>query len=183
MAVEQKQLPPPTEADAEVEQVPVLTVRDTVVFPGALAPITVGRPASVALVQSLGENRTLAVISQLDPRVEVPAPEDLYPIGTLCVLHKVIRVPKDNLLLFCEGVSRIRTQEFTSREPFLKAKIEKIPDVEPDVTPELEALRQNVISLFQQIVAASPNLSDDLAATAEHITEIGRLADWVRSEE
>src|SRR6185312_1517323 len=135
MAVEEKQLPPPGEAEVEpVEEVPVLTVRDTVVFPGALAPITVGRPASVALVQSLGENRTLAVVSQLDPRVDVPGPEDLYPIGTLCVLHKVIRVPKENLLLFCEGVSRIRTKEYTAREPFLKARIEKIADVEPETT-------------------------------------------------
>ncbi len=180
MAVEEKQLPPPAESDnPPVEEVPILTVRDTVVFPGALAPITVGRPASLALVQSLGENRTLAVVSQLDPRVDVPTPEDLYPVGTICVLHKAIRVPKENLLLFCEGVSRIRTTEFTAREPFLKAKVERIPDIEPETTPELEALRQNVISLFQQIVAASPNLSDDLATTAEHITEPGRLADWV----
>src|SRR5579885_1900717 len=114
-----------------------------------------------------------------NPRVDVPTPEDLYPVGTICVLHKAIRVPKENLLLFCEGVSRIRTTEFTAREPFLKAKVERIPDIEPETTPELEALRQNVISLFQQIVAASPNLSDDLATTAEHITEPGRLADWV----
>ncbi|HLK49475.1 MAG TPA: endopeptidase La [Bryobacteraceae bacterium] len=181
MAVEEQEIKSQG-GDAEsatVEEVPVLTVRDTVVFPGALAPITVGRPASVALVQSLGENRTLAVVSQLDPRVDVPTPEDLYPVGTICVLHKAIRVPKENLLLFCEGITRIRTKEFTAREPFLKAKIERIPDVEPENTPELEALRQNVVSLFQQIVAASPNLSDDLATTSEHITEIGRLADWV----
>ncbi len=180
MAVEEQEVKTQIEAETPTpEEVPVLTVRDTVVFPGALAPITVGRPASVALVQSLGENRTFAVISQLDPRVDVPTPEDLYQVGTLCVLHKAIRVPKENLLLFCEGVARIRTTEFTAQEPFLKAKVERIPDVEPEMTPELEALRQNVVSLFQQIVAASPNLSDDLATTAEHITEIGRLADWV----
>src|SRR5579871_1017557 len=180
MAVEEPEVKTQTEAETStVEEVPVLTVRDTVVFPGALAPITVGRPASVALVQSLGENRTLAVVSQLDPRVDVPTPEDLYQVGTVCVLHKAIRVPKENLLLFCEGVSRIRTKEFTAREPFLKAKVERIPDVEPEQTPELEALRQNVVGLFQQIVAGSPNLSDDLATTAEHITETGRLADWV----
>ena len=180
MAVDEKQIAPPSETALEPgEEVPILTVRDTVVFPGALAPITVGRPASLALVQSLGENRTLAVVSQLDPRVEVPTPEDLYPIGTICVLHKAIRVPKENLLLFCEGVSRIRTTEFTAREPFLKAKVERIADVEPEETPELEARRQNVVGLFQQIVANSPNLSDDLATTAEHITETGRLADWV----
>jgi ATP-dependent Lon protease len=158
---------------------PVLTVRDTVIFPGSMLPITVGRPASMALVQSLGENRTIAIVSQLDPRVDAPGPEDLYEIGTVCVMHKAIRVPKENLLLFCEGVARIRTREFTSREPFLKARVERIPDAEPDMTPEVEALRQNVASLFQQIVAASPNLSDDLASTAAQMTEPGRLADWV----
>src|SRR5579871_1074599 len=179
MAVKE-QVQTPAEPPAEsLEEVPVLTVRDTVIFPGAMLPITVGRPASVALVQSLGENRSLAVVSQLDPRVDSPMPEDLYQIGTICVLHKAIRVPKENLLLFCEGVSRIRTQEYTAREPFLKARIERISDIEPEMTDEIEALRQNVINLFQQIVSASPNLSDDLAATATNIAEPGRLADWV----
>src|ERR1043165_9367578 len=92
-----------------LEDVPILTVRDTVIFPGALLPITVGRPSSVALVQSLGENRMLAVVSQVDPRVDTPTPDDLYQMGTVCVMHKAIRVPKDNLLLFCEGIARIRT--------------------------------------------------------------------------
>jgi ATP-dependent Lon protease len=81
------------------EELPILTVRETVIFPGAMLPITVGRPSSVALVQAMGENRLLAVVSQLDPRVETPGPADLYPVGTVCVLHKALRVPKENLLL------------------------------------------------------------------------------------
>jgi len=184
MAVEEDQVQsvPDEKSEAQEkapEEVPVLTVRDMVIFPGAMLPITVGRPASVALVQSLGESRTIAVISQTDPRVDTPTPEDLYQVGTICTLHKAVRVPRDNLLLFCEGEARIRTREFTAREPFLKAIIERIPDVEPPMTDEIEALRQNVVNLFQQIVAASPNLSDELAAAATHITEPGRLADWV----
>ncbi len=167
--------PPPQTTD----ELPVLTVRDTVIYPGALLPITVGRPASLALVQSLGENRTLAVVSQLDPRVEAPTPDDLYQVGTVCVMHKAIKVPKDNLLLFCEGLSRIRTTEFTGTEPFLRARVEKLSEIEPPITPEVEALRQNVTSLFQQIVNASPNLSDELAINASNITEPGRLADYV----
>ena len=162
-----------------LEELPILTVRDTVIYPGALLPITVGRPSSLALVQSLGENRTLAVISQLDPRVEAPNPEDLYEIGTVCVMHKAIKVPRENLLLFCEGVARIRTREFTATEPFLRARVERLADIEPEITPSVEALRQNVLSLFQQIVAASPNLSDDLANNATSFTEPGRLADFV----
>jgi ATP-dependent Lon protease len=167
------------ESPPVVDEVPVLAVRDTVVFPGALLPITVGRPSSVALVQSLGENRTIAVVSQLDPRVESPGPEDLYRVGTICVMHKAIRVPKDNLLLFCEGIARASVLEFTGTEPFLRARLERIPEIEPENTSELEALRQNVVSLFQQIVSASPNLSDDLAASAPHIAEPGKLADFI----
>src|SRR5450755_1175995 len=180
MADEEDPIPTPAEVIADpFEEMPVLTVRDTVIFPGAMLPITVGRPSSVALVNSLGENRLLAVVSQLDPRVDTPGPDDLYRVGTVCVMHKAIRVPKDNLLLFCEGLGRLRTREFTSTDPFLKARIERIPDIEPEITAEVEALRQNVVSLFQQIVTASPNLSDDLSATAEGITAAGALADFV----
>src|ERR1044071_4688594 len=117
MAVEEEVASQPSTGEQALEEVPVLAVRDTVVFPGALAPITIGRPSSVALVQSLGENRTLAVVSQLDPRVDTPGPDDMYQIGTLCVMHKAIRVPKDNLLLFCEGTGRIRTRGYTATEP------------------------------------------------------------------
>jgi hypothetical protein len=129
MAVEEKQVnnQPDSVPAGSAEEVPVLAVRDTVIFPGAMLPITVGRPSSVALVQSLGENRMLAVVSQIDPRVDAPAPEDLYQVGTICLMHKAIRVPKENLLLFCEGVARIRIRSFTSTEPFLKAQVERGP--------------------------------------------------------
>jgi len=162
-----------------LEDLPVLTVRDTVIYPGALLPITVGRPSSLALVQSLGESRTLAVVSQLDPRVEFPGADDLFQFGTVCVMHKAIKVPKDNLLLFCEGIARIRTREFTATEPFLRARVERLPDIEPEITPEIEALRQTVVTIFQQIVTASPNLSEELSSNAANITEPGRLADYI----
>jgi ATP-dependent Lon protease len=165
--------------EAQLEEVPILAVRDVVLYPGAMMPITVGRPSSVALVQSMGENRALAIVSQLDPRVDAPEPKDLFEVGTLCVMHKAIRVPRENLLLFCEGLTRIRIREFTSTEPFLRARIEKLAEIDPAITPEVEALRQNVVSIFQQIVSASPNLSDDLSASAAQIVEPARLADFV----
>ena len=179
MPVEEPEVNAPPEEAGVLEDLPVLTVRDTVIYPGALLPITVGRPSSLALVQSLGENRTLAVVSQVDPRVEAPGPEDLFQVGTVCVMHKAIKVPKDNLLLFCEGIARIRTQEFTANEPFLRARVERLPEVDPEITPEIEALRQNVVTLFQQIVSASPNLSDELSVNAANIAEPGRLADYI----
>src|SRR5450432_753687 len=180
MPVEEQQVDQPAVIEpAPLEELPVLTVRDTVIYPGAMLPITVGRPSSLALVQSLGENRLLAVVSQLDPRVESPGPADLYETGTVCVMHKAIKVPKDNLLLFCEGVGRIRLREYTATEPFLRARVERLVEVEPEPTPEIEALRQNVVSLFHEIVSASPNLSDDLISTATNVSEPGKLADFI----
>src|SRR5450432_4121355 len=180
MPVEEQQVDQPAVIEpAPLEELPVLTVRDTVIYPGAMLPITVGRPSSLALVQSLGENRLLAVVSQLDPRVESPGPADLYETGTVCVMHKAIKVPKDNLLLFCEGVGRIRVREYTATEPYLRARVERLVEVEPETTPEIEALRQNVVSLFHEIVSASPNLSDDLISTATNISEPGKLSDFI----
>jgi len=180
MPVEEQQVDQPAGIEpASLEELPVLTVRDTVIYPSAMLPITVGRPSSLALVQSLGENRLLAVVSQLDPRVESPGPADLYETGTVCVMHKAIKVPKDNLLLFCEGVGRIRVREYTATEPFLRARVERLVEVEPELTPEIEALRQNVVSLFHEIVTASPNLSDDLISTATNVSEPGKLADFI----
>jgi ATP-dependent Lon protease len=180
MPVEEQQVDHPADNEpAPLEELPVLTVRDTVIYPSAMLPITVGRPSSLALVQSLGENRLLAVVSQLDPRVESPGPADLYETGTVCVMHKAIKVPKDNLLLFCEGVGRIRVREYTATEPFLRARVERLVEIEPELTPEIEALRQNVVSLFHEIVTASPNLSDDLISTATNVSEPGKLADFI----
>jgi ATP-dependent Lon protease len=161
------------------EELPILTVRDTVVFPGGMLPITVGRPSSVALVQAMGENRTLGIVAQLDPRTDAPGPDDLSRVGTAAILHKVLRMPTDNLLLFCEGVDRIEVLEYTSSEPFLKAKVRRIKPEETQLTPEVEALRQNVLSTFQQIVAATPNLSDELIAQSQQVQDPGRLADFI----
>jgi ATP-dependent Lon protease len=163
-----------------VEEVPILPVRDTVLFPHGLLPISVGRPASVALVRALGENRSIGIVSQLDARADSPAPNELYPIGTLVLIHKIVPM-REGLLLFCEGISRMRTVEYVATDPYLRARIERLPEVEPSITPQLEALRQNVLSAFQQIVSAAPNLSDEVYATASNMPEVGRLADFVAS--
>jgi ATP-dependent Lon protease len=160
------------------EELPVLAVRDVVLFPNALQPLTVGRPASVALIESLGENRLIAVVSQLDPRADTPDAAQLHSTGTVAMIHKVVRM-RDGQLLFCEGVSRMRTVEYTASEPFFKAMIERIPEIEPEISPELTALRQNVLSAFTQIISASPNISDDVSTAAANITEVGRLADFI----
>ncbi len=160
---------------------PVLPVRDTVLFPHAVLPLTVGRESSIQLIQSLGEEKTILVVAQRDARQDAPDPTDLHAVGTLATVHKVVKMPNQSLFVFAEGNERVRLREFVQRTPFLTAESDGFGDVEPAKLPETEALQRSVVEQFQQIVAASPTLSDDLQTIALNIDEPGRLADFIAS--
>ncbi|GAC1624072.1 MAG: endopeptidase La [Candidatus Acidiferrum sp.] len=162
------------------ETVSILPVRDTVLFPGAVLPLTVGRESSLALVDSLhGEEKFLGVVAQLDPRVEDPAAADLHMVGTLAKVHKTVKMPNGNVVIFLEGLQRIRILDLLSLRPFLRARIESQPDIVGEVDSELEALQRNAQDLFRDVVSHSPQLSDDLQGVAMNIDDPGRLADFV----
>ncbi len=160
---------------------PILPVRDTVLFPHAVLPLTVGRESSIQLIQSLGEEKTILVVAQRDARQDSPQAADLYAIGTRATVHKVVKMPNQSLFVFTEGNERVRLGEFTQLAPFMTAESEVIEETEPEKTPEIEALQRNVVSQFQQVVAASQTLSDDLQTIAINIEEPGRLADFIAS--
>src|ERR1700691_5321349 len=166
----------------DVRALPVLPVRDTVLFPHAVLPLTVGRESSVQLINSLGEDKTIVVVAQREARVDSPQPSDLYTIGTSAVVHKVVKMPNQSLFVFAEGLERVRLGEFPQLAPFMRAKVIAVPEPPPPVvTSEIEALQRNVLTLFQQIVAGSPTLSDELSTVAMNIDEPGRLVDFIAS--
>jgi ATP-dependent Lon protease len=161
---------------------PVLPVRDTVLFPHAVLPLTVGRESSVQLINSLGEDKTIIVVAQREARVDSPQPSDLYTVGTSAVVHKVVKMPNQSLFVFAEGLERIKLGEFTQLTPFMSAYYSALPEGStPLATSEVEALQRNVLTLFQQIVAGSPTLSDELSTVAMNIDEPGRLVDFIAS--
>src|SRR5579875_662453 len=160
---------------------PVLPVRDTVLFPHAVLPLTVGRESSIQLIQSLGDEKTIVVVAQRDAHMDAPQPADLYNYGTLATIHKVVKMPNQSLFVFTEGTERVHLGEFTQMEPFMMASVEQVQEIEPAAGPEREALQRNVISQFQQIVTASPTLSDELQTIAINIEEPGRLVDFIAS--
>src|SRR5580692_390424 len=166
----------------DVRALPVLPVRDTVLFPHAVLPLTVGRESSVQLINSLGEDKTIIVVAQREARVDSPQPSDLYLVGTSAVVHKVVKMPNQSLFVFAEGLERVKLGEFTQLTPFMRAKVSAVPEV-PLIAPgsEIEALQRNVLTLFQQIVAGSPTLSDELSTVAMNIDEPGRLVDFIAS--
>jgi ATP-dependent Lon protease len=144
-------------------------------------PLPVGRESSLALLDSLGTGteKYLGVVAQLDPRVETPAGADLHSVGTLAKVHKMVRMPNGNVVAFLEGLDRIRVIEILGIKPFLRAKADVEPDQDDDREPELMALERNVKELFREVVARSPQLSDDLQTEVMNIDAPGRLADFV----
>jgi ATP-dependent Lon protease len=160
---------------------PILPVRDTVLFPHAVLPLTVGRESSVQLINSLGDDKTIVVVAQREARVDSPQPTDLYSIGTLAVVHKVVKMPNQSLFVFAEGLERVRLADFAQLTPFMRARVTAIPETLPPKDSEIEALQRNVLTLFQQIVAGSPTLSDELSTVAMNIEEPGRLVDFIAS--
>jgi ATP-dependent Lon protease len=171
----------PEEQPQGERSLPVLPVRDTVLFPHAVLPLTVGRESSVQLINSLGEDKTIVVVAQREARVDAPQPSDLYAVGTLAVVHKVVKMPNQSLFVFAEGLERVKLAEFAQLTPFMRATVTSVPETIPPKTSEIEALQRNVLTLFQQIVAGSPTLSDELSTVAMNIEEPGRLVDFIAS--
>jgi ATP-dependent Lon protease len=141
----------------------------------------VGRESSIQLIESLGEERAIVVVAQLDPRLDSPKPADLHAVGTLATVHKVVRMPNQSRFVFTEGTERVRLVRYTQTEPFMVAEVETLEDTAPAPTANVEALVRNVTGEFQQIVSESPTLSDELRTIAANIEEPSRLVDFVAS--
>jgi ATP-dependent Lon protease len=169
------------EARVDGSSYPVLPVRDTVLFPHAVLPLTVGRESSIQLIQSLGEEKTILVVAQRDARQDAPLGTDLHAIGTKATVHKVVKMPNQSLFVFTEGTERVKLTNFTQVQPFLTAEYETVDDIVPEASPELEALQRNVVGQFREIVTSSPTLSDDLQTIAINIDEPSRLSDFIAS--
>jgi ATP-dependent Lon protease len=150
-------------------------------FPHAVLPLTVGRESSIQLIESMGEERAIVVVAQLDARLDSPQPADLHAVGTLATVHKVVRMPNQSRFVFTEGVERVRLVRYSQTGPFMVAEVETLEDADPAATASVEALVRNVTGEFQQIVAESPTLSDELRTIAANIDDPSRLVDFVAS--
>ncbi len=165
--------------DGKGKAYPVLPVRDTVLFPHAVLPLTVGRESSIQLIQSLGEEKTILVVAQRDARQDSPEGGDLHMVGTRATVHKVVKMPNQSLFVFTEGMERVKLEEFDQTQPFLTATYSPLEDAPQDRSPEAEALQRNVLAQFQEVVTSSSTLSDDLQTIALNIEEPSRLADFI----
>src|SRR5690348_12194659 len=165
------------------DELPILPLRDTVLFPNSFMPLAVARESSVRLIDdAIANGKLIAVFTQRDASVEEPVQADLYPVGTATHIHKMFKLPDGSLRLIVQGLQRVTLNEIVSSQPYLRGRVTAAVEgtTEADAL-EIDALARNIKTNFQQVVSLSPLLSDDLQTLATNINEPGRLADFIAS--
>jgi ATP-dependent Lon protease len=157
----------------------VMAIRNTVVFPGAVMPLTVGRAKSARLVEAvLPEEKVIALATQRDESVEEPGPEDLYDVGTAAVVLKMLRSEEGNQTLIVHGLARIRLGEFTQTEPYFRAQVTAMAD-QVESGKEVDARLLDVREKAEQVVELSQSIPDEAAQVIRQIDEPGPLSDFL----
>jgi ATP-dependent Lon protease len=172
------------EHDIEIpEALPVLPVRDIVIFPYMILPLFVGRDMSIkAIERAMEGNKLILLISQKDVNVETPVKEDLYTVGTVGTILRMLKLPDGRLKILVQGLAKARVTDYTQLDPFYVGKIEKIVDQEQaELSLEVEALMRNVKELVDKSLALGKSFLPDIIVLIENIEEPGRLADLVAS--
>ncbi|MGZ4215427.1 MAG: endopeptidase La [Solirubrobacteraceae bacterium] len=158
------------------QRVGVLPLRDTVTFPDMLIPLNVGQERSIELINDvLRGDRSIAMVASANPEAESPGPEDLYSVGVLGVVARMIRVPDGTLRVLIQGGQRVRIENWLQTEPYLVAEVAEAPDV-VDQTPELTALMRNVQQTFTDIVEQVPYLPEELQIMVANVDDPSVLA-------
>ena len=158
----------------------ILPLRGTVLFPQAVMPLGAGRASSVQLIEEVVHaGRLVGTVAQRDPSDDAPTRAGLYDVGTVTVIHKAIKQPDGTLRIIAQGLGRFRVVEVVESTPYLKARVEAIPEDEPVDDVEVQALQRSVTSLFHNVVALSPTLPDELAGVIGNVDRPGAVADLV----
>ncbi|MCK4975917.1 MAG: LON peptidase substrate-binding domain-containing protein, partial [Anaerolineales bacterium] len=166
---------------------PIMPLRGLVVYPQTAVPLTIGQPRSIRLVDDVvaSEERLIGLIASRNPELETPEPQDLFPVGTVAMVHRLFRAPDDTIRLVVQGLSRFRLGEFDQLEPYLKANIQLIPEDE-EVGAEVEALARNARGQFERIaelITALPReLVDSVLSLDDPLQTVYTIANFQRME-
>jgi len=160
---------------------PVLPLKDTVVFPESVTPLAIGQERSIKLVEDVvSGDRMLALVTVKNPEEEQPGWDDLYTVGTGAVIHKMIKVPDGTLRILVQGVKRIGLDRPVQDDPYLVGEFVELPDEVKD-TPEVEALTRNVQNLFGRVIGLVPYLPEELQIAAANVDDPSALCNLVAS--
>ncbi|MGC2434511.1 MAG: endopeptidase La [Desulfobaccales bacterium] len=175
------------EEDEELQQIvippvlPLLAVRDVVVFPNMVLPLFVGREASVLAIEAaLAQDRLLLLATQKDQAIENPEVDDIYPVGTVSLILRMLKLPDGRLKILVQGKSKASIKEYIQERPYFQVRLEVIPEAAVgEISPEAEALMRNAREMSEKILTVKGIMSPDLLAILESIEDPGHLADLV----
>jgi ATP-dependent Lon protease len=175
-------VPEPSDPDLELPAaLPVLPLKDTVVFPQSMSPLAIGQERSVRLIDDVvAGNRLLALVTVRNTDVESPGWDDLYEVGTAAIVHKMIKIPDGTLRILVQGLERVRLENRIEIDPYLLGEFSALPDVVVE-TPELEALTRNVQGQFASVIGLAPYLPEELQLAAANVDDPSALAHLVAS--
>jgi len=153
------------------EVIPILTLRSSVLFPGAITPITVGRDKSISLVRAVNaEGGILGAVLQRESEVEDPSPDDMYKVGTAARIIKILEMPNGNLTVILNGLEKIEIGEYVATEPYFKARVTALRDTMPDVKSiKFEALVDSIRDVALGIINISPSMPKEAAFAIKNI--------------
>src|SRR5688572_11660965 len=150
---------------------PILPLRGVVVYPHTAVPLTVGQQRSIKLVDDVvAGDKLVGLVASKDPDLETPGPSDLHRIGTIAIIHRLLRAPDGTVRLLVQGVDRFRCGEFVEEDPYLKAHVELAPEVVEEGL-EIDALARNARDQFQQITQLIPSFPEELAGSITSVEE------------
>lgn len=153
------------------EELPVLPLRGLVVYPQTAVPLTIGQPRSIRLVDdAMAGDKLIGLITSKNPELENPGPEDLYTTGTVAIIHRMFRAPDGTIRLLVQGLNRFNLSEFTSTEPYLRARIALAPET-VETGLELEALARNARDQFTHIAEMIPSFPRELVTSISAIED------------
>jgi ATP-dependent Lon protease len=175
-------VPEPSDPDLELPAaLPVLPLKETVVFPQSMAPLAIGQERSVRLIDDVvAGDRLLALVTVRNSDAEAPGWDDLYEVGTAAIVHKMIKIPDGTLRILVQGLERVHLDQRIETEPYLLAEFGALPDVVVE-TPELEALTRNVQGQFASVIGLAPYLPEELQLAAANVDDPSALAHLVAS--
>ncbi|HVJ06677.1 MAG TPA: endopeptidase La [Candidatus Saccharimonadales bacterium] len=163
----------------ETRKLPMMPIRDVVIFPFMMTPFVVGRESSVrALEEALAGDKRIFLATQHDPGVDEPKPDEIYQIGSIVNIVQSLKMPDGNIKVLVEGIERGRILQVTETDGFYMSSV-RVNRYTPEITPQVEATMQRVSSLFEQYVKLCQSLNQETIAATVRMDDISRLSDTI----
>ena len=175
------------EEEMNKEEIPtdlsILSLRNMVLFPGVVIPITAGRDQSIKLINdAIAGDKTVGVVTQLNEETEIPTGKDVYKFGTVAKILKTFKLPDGNITVILQGKKRFEIEHFTQEDPYLKAAVKEVPEIRPEnEDEEFQAIIESIKETAQEIIHENPNIPSEAAFAIKNIESNSFLINFVSS--